>query len=202
MTTTRAKTIIGVLGVTTPIVITLGVRKVIRIATEHFKRVSVADVVVNGHVCNDQVAESFVEEHIEVNSMQEVRRSEGVIAPTDRVQMHDGNVVYSISLPIVENHRVVPQRLLGLYTNRVLLEVKCKLGDLPNDALHRRIIKRTANAICLAHNLRVVQRHVVVTYVAALYHEKSVTDEEAAQAQVAYHRRNWGLYRLLRKWLT
>lgn len=101
---------------------------------------------------------------------------------------------------ICENSRQVPAKLLKRYINRVLLETRLKVGPVVNDALHRRIIHRTANNICLQHNLRVEQRMIVTQFVVSFYFVEDSVSQHTREFDYAYNRYKHSFYYRVRKW--
>jgi hypothetical protein len=113
-----------------------------------------------------------------------------------------GELEYDVGKLEVHTTMSVPAKLVQSYANRVLCETKCKVGLVPNDSLHRRIIYRTANNICLKHKVRPSQRMIVSNYVVKFYFFESELDQQVHEGLMAYHRHKFKIYRLITRMVT
>lgn len=99
-----------------------------------------------------------------------------------------GLVEYKPENLTVEATNYVPKGLLRQYSNRILQEVKGKIGLVPNDSLHLKMIWHTAMRVSTAHGLRPEQRVVVARFVTSFYHTDSVADRLIQANSIRYHR--------------
>lgn len=167
------------------------------------QEIEVAKVVVDGVDGDEQLAEELLDD------------DDLLLAFYEKVSVPDSNWGAS-SPPAPDTHVVGPNihitpeiveqtefrkinfRFRELFANKVLNRVRCKLGSLPYDALHQRIVHREANSICVKMGLRSSHRLVVVKYVASLYFVESELDREVARASRAYARSRYSFWRTLR----
>lgn len=85
---------------------------------------------------------------------------------------------------VLENNYVIIRGKRGFYCNTLLSLLKARLGKLPHDALHEKIVRRHAHKECENHGLRPRDRFVAVEFVVQTYwHTSSIEREIGSIAQ-------------------
>lgn len=121
---------------------------------------------------------------------------EAVLVTTDSVSSVINNTVHNTTMLEVKHSNYVPHHLERLYINRIVSEVRCRLGPIPDDTLHRRAVHRTANSVCSEHRIRPSQRASIVASVCAVYfiETRAVIKTRVDALRYARWRFSWGQF--------
>nr|WRQ65426.1 hypothetical protein [Tolivirales sp.] len=107
----------------------------------------------------------------------------------------------------LENNYVIIKGKRGFYCHTLLSLLKARLGKLPHDALHEKIVRRHAYKECENHGLRPRDRLVAVEFVVQTYWHTSSIEREIGSIAQSYRggeRNSWlrRVYHRLRRALA
>nr|WRQ65414.1 hypothetical protein [Tolivirales sp.] len=86
----------------------------------------------------------------------------------------------------LENNYVIIKGKRGFYCHTLLSLLKARLGKLPHDALHEKIVRRHAYKECENHGLRPRDRFVAVEFVVQTYWQTSSIEREIGSIARSY----------------
>ena len=79
---------------------------------------------------------------------------------------------------VVRNNYVIVKGKRGFYCHSLLSLLKGRLGRIPHDALHEKIVRRHAFKECDNHGLRPGDKRLAVEFVVRMYWKESKLDRE------------------------
>nr|WRQ65317.1 hypothetical protein [Tolivirales sp.] len=92
----------------------------------------------------------------------------------------------SVGVPVVENNYVIVKGKRSYYCHSLLNVIKARLGAIPKDALHEKIVRRHVHKECLNHGLRPGDRRLAVEFIVRMYWHRSVMEREVYAISEAY----------------
>lgn len=92
----------------------------------------------------------------------------------------------SVGVPVVEHNYVIVKGKRSYYCHSLLNVIKARLGAIPRDALHEKIVRRHVHKECLNHGLRPGDRKLAVEFIVRMYWHRSVMEREVHAIAEAY----------------